>query len=335
MTGDHAMLGQLDEALVTGTRAASIASKLGNLRLCLLATTYLARVHFVRGEYDRVVELATGNVAALPSEWTYEYFGMASPLSIYDRHWLALSLAHVGKFAEANVRGTEAIELAKSTHRPHPISVAYPAAAVPHVIKGDWEMARSLMETMFGTQGARDVGVTANYFTLSAWILAQLGGAREALQGLREAEQRVEREQAKGGSSVYSAWNYHALGRACLLLGRLDDARRNADHAVETSSSQPGFAAYALHLIGDVVTHPDQFDPKSGETYYRQALALAEPRGMRPLVAHCHLGLGKHYRRTCRSEQAREWLNLATKKYREMDMTYWLGRAESELSQLR
>ena len=120
-----------------------------------------------------------------------------------------------------------------------------------------------------------------------------------------------------------------------MLLGRLDDARRNADRAVETSSSQPGFAAYALHLIGDIATHPDQSDPRSGETYYRQALALAEPRGMQPLIAHCQQGLGTLYRRTGRDEQAQERLNLATKMYREMGMTYWLGRAESELSQLR
>jgi class 3 adenylate cyclase len=40
-----------------------------------------------------------------------------------------------------------------------------------------------------------------------------------------------------------------------------------------------------------------------GEAYYRQALALAAPRGMRPLVAHCHLGLGKLYRRAGKREQ--------------------------------
>ncbi len=32
---------------------------------------------------------------------------------------------------------------------------------------------------------------------------------------------------------------------------------------------------------------------QSGKARYREALALAEPRGMRPLIAHCHLGLGK------------------------------------------
>ena len=64
---------------------------------------------------------------------------------------------------------------------------------------------------------------------------------------------------------------------------------------------------------------------------YREALALAEPRGMRPLVAHCHLGLGKLYRRTGKREQAQEHLSTATSMYREMGMTYWLEQAEAEL----
>jgi hypothetical protein len=48
---------------------------------------------------------------------------------------------------------------------------------------------------------------------------------------------------------------------------------------------------------------------------------------MRPLIAHCHLGLGKLYRRTNRREQAREHLATATTMYREMGMTYWLEKA--------
>ena len=40
--------------------------------------------------------------------------------------------------------------------------------------------------------------------------------------------------------------------------------------------------------------------------YYCEALALAGALGMRPLVAHCHLGLGKLYRGTGMREQAHE-----------------------------
>ncbi|HYU19920.1 MAG TPA: tetratricopeptide repeat protein, partial [Chloroflexota bacterium] len=124
----------------------------------------------------------------------------------------------------------------------------------------------------------------------------------------------------------------YPLVRACLLLGRLIEARRLGDRAIEASPRHPGIMAHALHLLGDVATHPDRFDPESGEAHYRQALALAEPRGMRPLVAHCHLGLGKLYRRTGKREQAQEHLTTAATMYRAMDMTFWLE--QTALSQV-
>ncbi len=55
---------------------------------------------------------------------------------------------------------------------------------------------------------------------------------------------------------------------------------------------------------------------------------------MRPLVAHCHLGLGKLYRPTDKREQAQERLTIATTMYREMDMPYWLEKAETEVKEL-
>jgi tetratricopeptide (TPR) repeat protein len=128
-----------------------------------------------------------------------------------------------------------------------------------------------------------------------------------------------------------NGWTYHCLGRACLLLGRLDEARRLADRAVESSPCHPGFAAHALHLLGDIATHPDRFDDTAGEAYYRQALALAEPRGMRPLVAHCRTGLGKLSRRTGKREQAREHLTTAATMYREMDTRFWREQTEKEM----
>jgi hypothetical protein len=109
------------------------------------------------------------------------------------------------------------------------------------------------------------------------------------------------------------------------------DARRLGDRALQSAPQQPGFAAHALHLLGEVATHPDQFDAERGETHYRQALALAEPRGMRPLVAHCQFGLGKLYRRRGTREQAQEHFTTATTLYRAMDMPFWLEQAEAEM----
>jgi hypothetical protein len=70
------------------------------------------------------------------------------------------------------------------------------------------------------------------------------------------------------------------------VLGQLDDATRLGDRAVKSSQRQPGYRAHGLHLLGDIATHPDRFDAESGEAQYRQALSLAEPRGMRAVIAH-------------------------------------------------
>jgi hypothetical protein len=63
-------------------------------------------------------------------------------------------------------------------------------------------------------------------------------------------------------------------------------------------------------------------------------LALAEPRGMRPLVAHCHLGLGRLYQRAGTRAQAHEHLTTATTMYRAMDMQFWLEQAAGETAAL-
>jgi tetratricopeptide (TPR) repeat protein len=83
-------------------------------------------------------------------------------------------------------------------------------------------------------------------------------------------------------------------------------------------------------LLGDIALHSEPAEVDTAETHYRQALVLAEELGLRPLVAHCHLGLGRLYQRTGRREKASEHLTTATTMLREMDMQFWLELAEAE-----
>src|SRR5262249_37534418 len=131
----QSQLGELDEALVSGTRALELAGRLGDMRLRILTTTYLELVHYYRGEYERAVELATDNLAALPADWVYEDFGSTTPASVFDRHWLVLSLAQLGRFAEAAEYEAEAIRLAEPTHHAFTVGVAYHAAGTLHLLK--------------------------------------------------------------------------------------------------------------------------------------------------------------------------------------------------------
>ena len=55
---------------------------------------------------------------------------------------------------------------------------------------------------------------------------------------------------------------------------------------------------------------------------------------MRPLAAHCHLGLGTLYSQMEQLEEARASLSTAIDMYRSMEMTFWLPQAEAALGQV-
>jgi len=64
--------------------------------------------------------------------------------------------------------------------------------------------------------------------------------------------------------------------------------------------------------------------------FARPSRQLAEPRGMRPLVAHCHFSLGRLYRRTGQPQEAYEHLATAATMFSAMGLTYYLEQAEVE-----
>jgi hypothetical protein len=96
-----------------------------------------------------------------------------------------------------------------------------------------------------------------------------------------------------------------------------------------------GYEAWTLRLLGDIAARREPPEPDQAEAYYRHALILADELGMRPLVAHCHRGLGTLYRDTGRRAEARSELSAASTLYRAMDMTFWLPQSEDALVHLR
>lgn len=106
-------------------------------------------------------------------------------------------------------------------------------------------------------------------------------------------------EQKAGQTGSFQALALVRLGEAYALTGRDVDAASVARQALERARAdqQRASEADALHLIATIASHREPPDPDVAAAYYAQALALAKPRGMRPLVAHCHFGLATLYRR--------------------------------------
>jgi tetratricopeptide (TPR) repeat protein len=126
------------------------------------------------------------------------------------------------------------------------------------------------------------------------------------------------------------------LSEVCRLAGCDEEARQHARQALDRARlhKERGNEALALHQFGVVQAHTAPPDAEQAKAHYRQALALAEELGMRPLQAHCHRSLGSLYATTGQTEHARVELSTAITLYRDMEMAFWLPQTEVALLQV-
>ena len=122
------------------------------------------------------------------------------------------------------------------------------------------------------------------------------------------------------------------LGEACLFADRVDEASTTAQRALALARErgQRGDAAAALYVLGEAAAR-GSLDIDKAEHHYLAAIALAEELEMRPLLARCHLGIGRLYLRAGDRDRAEDHLLTATRLFSAMDMPLWLRQAASSL----
>jgi tetratricopeptide (TPR) repeat protein len=330
MAAVRRITGDPNGAMAAGQQALELATELGDSALQAQASHHLGLVYHVIGDFDRAAELLRRNAEAADRESGRP----STDVRIESRAWLARTLSERGDFAEGRRHGEEALRLATLAGRGSTPIAAHGCLGRLYLAQGDLEHAIRVLE-----QGLALCRASGYRGGLLRAIAAGLGYA-SALQGclaegralLEEASSESIRTGALGHDSGRVAW----LSEVCCLAGRGEEARQHARRALDLARQlkERGNEALALHQLGVVHAHAYPSDVMQAESYYQQALALADELGMRPLVAHCHLGLGTLYTRIGRREQARTALSAAIALYRAMDMTFWLPQAETALAQV-
>ena len=321
--------GDSDGAMAAGQQALALAVAVGDSALQVQASYRLGGAYYAIGDFGRAAELLRWNVEAADREAGTP----STDLLIESRAWLARTLSALGAFAEGRRHGEEALRLATMEGRGDTPIIADAWLGDLYFVKGDLEQAIRVLEP--GLALCRASGNR----TMTRWIAAALGSAY-ALQGrlaegcalLEEAISESIRTGGLRGLAYRVAW----LSEVCRLMGRDEEARQHARQALDLARQHKERADEALALcqLGVVQAHADPPDAAQAEAHYQQALALANELGMRPLVAHCHFGLGTLYTKMGRLEQARAELSAAIELYRAMEMTFWLPRAEAALAQV-
>jgi tetratricopeptide (TPR) repeat protein len=329
------LMGDQDRAVETGQRALALAMASEDFALEVLATFFLGHPYLSLGDYRQAVHYYRKNVETLTGEWRHERFGMPGLPAVFSRAFLDWGLAELGEFAEGMVRGAEAVQVAEAmVDQPFTLSYAYLGVGLLHLRKGDLPQAIAVFERNLGVCQAGDIPCILPFVASPLGYAYAMSG--RLAEGLLLLEQAVEQSAAMKTMLFYPLWVVH-LGAAYLLAGRIADASQQARHALERSRDlkQRGHEAYALRLLGEIAAQRQPPDAEAAAAAYRQAMTLADELGMRPLVAHCHLGLGTLYTRTGCLEPARAELSAAMALYRAMDMTFWLPQAEAALAQVQ
>jgi tetratricopeptide (TPR) repeat protein len=158
------------------------------------------------------------------------------------------------------------------------------------------------------------------------------GRVDEGVKQLEYALEGAERIRHFACTSLWIGW----LADAYRQAGRLEESEQTPQRAIDVGRRyhERGFEGYGLRELGDAIAAVESPDVAYADGLYKQALAIADEPGMRPLQARCHLSLGKLYRKTGRDHDARAGLNVAIDLYLSMEMTHWLPEAEAELAEV-
>jgi class 3 adenylate cyclase len=321
-------LGEYSRALATGRQALDAAQHKGDAALKVIANRYLGHVHFAVGDYRQAVQQLQDSLSSLQDGVIEQHFHLPYKSSIATGAWLASSLSELGRFAEAIELSRRGVADGEAAGHAYSITTASCGLGIALLRQGDPARAIPVVER------AAALTRTGDFAALSAWITAMLGSAYALVGKLDEALLLLEEGAARMAAMqvrISEASVIAALGETCLLSGQRAKAVTHAEHALRIARDRQerGYEAWALRLAGEIAAAGGDAQKDAAVIAFGEAMAITEALGMRPLHAHCCLGLGRVYRRAGEPEAARPYLATALRLYREMGMSHWLPQAES------
>jgi class 3 adenylate cyclase/tetratricopeptide (TPR) repeat protein len=331
---EHSRLtGHSSDAVSSAKKVQAMAEKIDDLSLKVVGNYYLGTAYFTAGDYRRAGECLEQTILPLAGDLGRDRLGLAGFPVVMARVFWAWALAESGDFDDGMTQGQEAVRLAETLNHPYSQAFAFRALGQVYSLKGDFRQAIPLLE--HGVTLCREWNlhfVTPTLAELLGYVYALAGRLPEGLDLLRGA---VADAESIGFSMFLTPAIVH-FSEAHLLAGQIEEAAVSAERALKLARKhgQRSQEAWAQRLLGEIAAQSNPRDIEAAEGGYREAITLARGLGMRPLIAHCHVGLGKLVRRAGKPEHALENLTIAARMWREMDMRFWLEKAEAEMSGL-
>jgi len=324
------LMGAYDQSIAAAQRALALDAAGGEVVLHSLANLHLGIVYQTQGDYRRAIGSLLQTMTSLDSVQRHERSGEII-LAVFIPAYLAACHAELGEFAEGRSIGDEGLQIAEAVDDPMNLMFALWGSGLLALRQGDLSQAISLLER--AVRPWQDADRPASFPLMASALGATYTLAGRITDAVLLLTQALEQTMATA-VVVNQALCSLTLGEAQMLAGRLAEAHALAEGALALAHThqERGREAYTLHLLGEIAVRRQPPECALAEAHYHQGLILADELGMRPLLAHCHRGLGILYSQTGQAEQARADLSTAIEMYRDMDMRFWLPETKAALA---
>jgi class 3 adenylate cyclase/tetratricopeptide (TPR) repeat protein len=318
------------KAIELGREALTLAERTGDFSTQVATMLHLGIYHFTSGEYVKQVEFHQELRIRLIGETAYQQHGLTSFPAAWARSNLALGRAELGNFDELQVIANEALEIAERIENAFTLVITYSMLGMAYLRHGKVEPALVLLEK--GHELCRSSKVQFVYPYAAGSLGYAYLLANEPMRALSVLE-----EGTKPGNLEGAVWTVHpltVLGDTYRALGEMAMATETVSNALlfADEGEERGFEAWAMLVMGKIKAEAGRLG--EAEEWYRRALEHASNLLMRPLVAHCHKGLGHLCLKSEKNEEARSELQAAIELYHSMDMGFWIPEAESALAKI-
>ena len=319
------LLGRYEEALTTGARALEIAREIGDRRLELKTNYYVARARRSLGAYPAAVATFREALHGIDDQPLDADPSLHQRWESGVRSLLAVTLAEVGDFNEAEAQAAEASRRSNTSEQPDPRMQSYWGNGMVMLLRGNATEAAGIFDHLLNLCKAHDLDAYVSRIGAALGCAkARSGQVGDGLQLLQEAVSRNRSAEPR----ITHAFAQAALAEASLLAGDPESALSHVTEALRQTMKyrERGEEAYARWLLATVLSVSGE-DFASAGKQFEDTACLAAELGLKPLLAHCYLGQGdlearyskagvpnRHRERGLRLLETlgmRQWINLS------------------------
>jgi tetratricopeptide (TPR) repeat protein len=302
-------------ALETGSRALSIAERVGDDILAGQARFGLGLARSALGQYREAAEIvaqAVGPKADGPPD-------QQRRVTVMAKAYLSRYLAETGDFAQGLAYAESGLETAELAGDSFALLASLLGLGTLHLRRAALPAAIATLSR--GLEIARSRGLLNFVPSLGSSLGFAYASSGKASEGLGLLDQALAAAERSGIPASQALWMAYAA-EAHALAGRPASARNLAERALELARDrgERGHEGWALRALSTALMQSEPRELARATELVQAAVTRAEALGMRPLTVRCHFDLFRLFEGLGRPDDALGAYDAGVRLWAELNM---------------